>query len=93
MPQSLHHFGQHEVPISVVVLFDKSSSSQDGDKIMHAKDAAVNFVRALEKREGLVEGLTGWSIGAASTLICCPICLTGLRGLTRGFHGPRLARL
>ena len=51
VPQSLHHFGQHEVPISVVVLFDKSASMMRGDKMMHAKDAVVNFVRALGKQD------------------------------------------
>ncbi len=45
-PQQIGRFGHHEAPISVVVLFDKSGS-MSGEKLMHAKDAVVNFVRAL----------------------------------------------
>lgn len=44
--QEIAHFGHHESPISVVVLFDRSGS-MDGDKLMHAKDAIVNFMEAL----------------------------------------------
>lgn len=46
VPQQIGHFGHHEAPISVVVLFDKSGS-MSGEKLMHAKDAVVNLVRAL----------------------------------------------
>ena len=44
--QPVAHFGHHESPISVIVLFDKSMSMAD-EKLMHAKDAVVNFVGAL----------------------------------------------
>lgn len=44
--QAVARFGHHEAPISVVVLFDRSASMA-GDKLMHAKDAVSNFVRAL----------------------------------------------
>lgn len=43
-------FGHHEAPISVVVLFD-ASGSMAGDKLMHAKDAVINFVGALERED------------------------------------------
>lgn len=46
VPQGIARFGHHEAPISVVVLFDKSASMAD-EKLMHAKDAVINFVRAL----------------------------------------------
>ena len=48
--QKVEHFGHHESPISVVVLFDKSGSMA-GDKLMHAKDAIVNFVGALQRQD------------------------------------------
>lgn len=43
-------FGHHEAQISVVVLFD-ISGSMAGEKLMHAKDAVVNFVRALRRED------------------------------------------
>ena len=46
--QDVHHFGHDETPISVVLLLDKSSSMMAGDKFMHAKDAVINFVKALK---------------------------------------------
>ena len=48
--QEIAHFGHHESPISVVVLFDKSSS-MGGEKLMHAKDAVINFVGALQQQD------------------------------------------
>lgn len=48
--QEVVRFGHHEAPISVVVLFDKSASMRD-EKLMHAKDGAVNFVRALRAQD------------------------------------------
>ena len=48
--QQVVHFGHHESPISVVVLFDKSGSMAD-EKVMHAKDAVVNFTRALQSQD------------------------------------------
>jgi len=48
--QEVVRFGHHETPISVVVLFDKSGSMQ-GEKLMHAKDAVVNFVRAFRSQD------------------------------------------
>ena len=47
--QDVHHFGHDETPISVVLLLDKSSSMMAGDKFMHAKDAVINFVKALKR--------------------------------------------
>jgi Ca-activated chloride channel family protein len=48
--QQIAHFGHHDSPISVVVLFDRSGS-MFGDKLMHAKDAVVNFVGALQRQD------------------------------------------
>jgi VWFA-related protein len=48
--QEVALFGHHDAPISVVVLFDKSGSMA-GDKLMHAKDAIVNFVGALARQD------------------------------------------
>ncbi len=45
-PQTVAHFGHHEAPISVAVLFDRSNSMAD-DKLMHAKDGVLAFARAL----------------------------------------------
>lgn len=50
VPQQVLRFGHHETPISVVVLFDKSASMRD-EKLMHAKDAVVNFVRAFRPED------------------------------------------
>lgn len=50
MRQEVVRFGHHEAPISVVVLFDKSASMRD-EKLMHAKDGALNFVRALRAQD------------------------------------------
>ena len=44
--QDVRLFGHDETPISVVLLLDDSESMQ-GEKMMHAKDAVLNFVRAL----------------------------------------------
>jgi Ca-activated chloride channel family protein len=51
--QEVVRFGHHEAPISVVVLFDKSSSMQD-EKLMHAKDAVVNFARAFRAQDEIL---------------------------------------
>ena len=57
--QEVVRFGHHEAPISVVVLFDKSGSMRD-EKLMHAKDGVVNFVRALRAQdEVLVVAFSG----------------------------------
>lgn len=48
--QEVEHFGHHESPISVVVLVDKSGSMA-GDKLMHAKDAVINFAGALQPQD------------------------------------------
>ena len=58
--QEVAHFGHHETPISVAILFDKSGSMAD-EKLMHAKDAVVNFVRALKPQdEVLVVAFSQW---------------------------------
>ena len=44
--QEVSHFAHHEAPISVVVLLDRSGSMA-GEKLMHAKDGVVAFVKAL----------------------------------------------
>ena len=49
--QQVVRFGHHEAPISVVVLFDKSGSMQEEQKLMHAKDGVANFVRALRPQD------------------------------------------
>ncbi len=51
--QEIQHFGHHESPISVVVLFDKSGSMAD-EKLMHAKDAVINFAGALQKQDEIL---------------------------------------
>ena len=48
--QQVEVFGHHEAPISAVVLFDRSSSMAD-EKLMHAKDAVVNFVAAFRPQD------------------------------------------
>ncbi len=53
VPQEVVRFGHHEAPISVVVLFDKSASMQ-GEKLMHAKDAVVNFARAFRPQDEIL---------------------------------------
>jgi VWFA-related protein len=47
--EEVHHFGHEATAISVVLLLDKSGSMMAGDKFMHAKDAVINFVRALKR--------------------------------------------
>jgi Ca-activated chloride channel family protein len=47
VPQETGPVGHHETPISVVLLLDRSGSMM-GDKMMHAKDAVINFVNALK---------------------------------------------
>ncbi len=51
--QEVVRFGHHEAPISVVVLFDKSASMSD-EKLMHAKDAVVNFVREFRPEDEIL---------------------------------------
>ena len=46
-------FVHHEAPISVVVLFDRSSSMQD-EKLMHAKEAVVNFARVFQAQDEIL---------------------------------------
>lgn len=48
--QEVVRFGHDDAPISVVVLFDKSAS-MSAEKLMHAKDAVVNFVRAFRPQD------------------------------------------
>lgn len=50
IPQEISHFGQHESPISVVVLLDRSSSMH-GEKMMHARDGVEAFVKALRAQD------------------------------------------
>lgn len=45
--QEIGHFGHHQTAISVVLLLDKSASMFD-EKLMHAKDGVINFVKALK---------------------------------------------
>jgi len=53
-PQTIAHFAQHEAPISVVVLFDRSASMMKDDRIMHAVDGVVEFVDALRAEDEVV---------------------------------------
>lgn len=48
--QEVEHFGHHDAPISAVVLVDKSRSMAF-EKLMHAKDGVVAFVRALRRQD------------------------------------------
>lgn len=48
--QELGHFAQHEAPISVVVLLDRSSSMSD-ERLMHAKDGVAAFLAALRPQD------------------------------------------
>ncbi|HLG54275.1 MAG TPA: VWA domain-containing protein [Vicinamibacterales bacterium] len=68
--QDVGHFGHHETPISVVLLLDKSGSMA-GDKMMHAKDGVIEFVKALKKDDEVlvvafsdsVDALGGFGLG------------------------------
>ncbi len=56
--QEILRFGHHETPMGVVVLFDKSESMHE-EKLIHAKDAVVSFVRAFHAQdEVLVNALS-----------------------------------
>ena len=48
--QEIGPIGHHETPISVVVLLDKSGS-MSGEKLMHAEDGVIAFVRSLKKTD------------------------------------------
>ena len=48
--QELSHFTQHESPISVVVLLDRSGSMH-GEKMMHAVDGVEAFLKALRPED------------------------------------------
>lgn len=69
--QEVGHFGHHETPISVVLLLDKSASMA-GDKMMHAKDGVINFVKALKSGDEVlvvafsetVDALGGFGLSA-----------------------------
>jgi Ca-activated chloride channel family protein len=63
VPQEVKLFGHHDTPISVVVLFDVSGSMA-GEKIMHAKDAVINFVRALGREDEVLVVAFGESVRA-----------------------------
>ncbi len=53
-PQDVAHFAQHEAPISVVVLFDRSGSMMQDDRIMHARDGVREFLKALRPEDEAV---------------------------------------
>ena len=69
--QELSHFAQHESPISVVVLLDRSSSMH-GDKMMHAVDGIEALLKALRPHDeallisfgSTVEALGGFGLDA-----------------------------
>ena len=69
--QEIGPVGHHETPISVVVLIDKSGS-MFGERLMHAKDGVIAFVRALKKADEAlmiafsdsVDALGGFGINA-----------------------------
>lgn len=69
--QEIGPIGHHETPISVVVLLDKSGS-MSGEKLMHAEDGVIAFVRALKKADEAliiafsdsVDALGGFGINA-----------------------------
>ena len=71
VPQQLSHFAQHESPISVVVLLDRSGS-MDGEKMMHAIDGVEAFLKALRPQDealliafsSTVEALGGFGLDA-----------------------------
>lgn len=48
--QDVAHFAHHEAPISVAVLLDHSGS-MFGEKLMHAKDGIIAFVKALRQQD------------------------------------------
>ena len=52
--QDIAHFSQHEAPISVVVLFDRSGSMMEDDRIMHARDGVREFLKALRPEDEAV---------------------------------------
>lgn len=47
IPQSIAQFMTDEAPISTVILFDRSTSMLDDDKIMHARDGVTAFLSAV----------------------------------------------
>ena len=53
-PQDVAHFAQHEAPISVVILFDRSGSMMQDDRIMHARDGVREFLQALRPEDEAV---------------------------------------
>lgn len=53
-PQTVAHFAQHESPISVVILFDRSGSMMQDDRIMHARDGVREFLKALRPEDEAV---------------------------------------
>ena len=64
--QDVGHFGHHETPISVVLLLDKSGS-MEGDKMMHAKDGVINFVKALKSDDEVLVVAFSDSVDALGT--------------------------
>ena len=64
--QEVGHFGHHETPISVVLLLDKSGS-MEGEKMMHAKDGVINFVKALKSTDEVLVVAFSESIDALGT--------------------------
>ena len=64
--QEVGHFGHHETPISVVLLLDKSGS-MEGDKMMHAKDGVINFVKALQSGDEVLVIAFSESVDALGT--------------------------
>ena len=64
--QEVGHFGHHETPISVVLLLDKSASMA-GDKMMHAKDGVINFVKALKTGDEVLVVAFSESVDALGT--------------------------
>lgn len=61
-PQAVAHFAQHEAPISVVILFDRSGSMMQDDRIMHARDGVREFLKALRPEDEAVVVVFGDSI-------------------------------
>lgn len=54
IPQEISQFMQHEAAISVVILFDRSSSMEQDDKMMHARDGVMEFLKALRPADEAV---------------------------------------
>lgn len=48
LPQPIAHFVRDKAPISTAILVDRSSSMMEDDKIMHARDGVIAFLKEMK---------------------------------------------